>query len=137
MGRWAERHKNGQLSLGVRQHMATLEVARQIEGQMQSAGIKRSQLAERLGKSRAWISKLLHGGQNVTVFTLVEVADALGFDLDVKLRPRLVQVVQGTSTESVSGASQGNSVVWTRVSEPIPDRQAPQLHDKLTLSEAA
>lgn len=88
MGRWKDLQNDPQYQLLVRQHRATLDVAAQIEAQMRAQGVKKSGLAERLDKTRAWISKLLHGGQNLTVFTIVEVANALNSDVGIQLVPR-------------------------------------------------
>lgn len=45
---------------------------------MREAGINQNQLAERLGKSRQWVSRLLNEGDNFTVATIAKLACALG-----------------------------------------------------------
>ena len=55
---------------------------------MQKQGVSRSQLAERLGTSRAYVTKLLDGQENMTLKTIVRVANALDLKVDLKLRPR-------------------------------------------------
>jgi transcriptional regulator with XRE-family HTH domain len=50
---------------------------------MQEKGISRTQLADRLGKSRQYVTKLLNGKPNVTLSTLVQIAIALGEGLDI------------------------------------------------------
>jgi transcriptional regulator with XRE-family HTH domain len=74
--------------LGVKQHRVTLDLAEKLTAAMNARGIKASHLAEKLGKSRAWISKFLHGGRNTTFFTAVEIADALGLDVEVRFVER-------------------------------------------------
>ena len=57
-------------------------------GAMQKQGVSRSQLAERLGTSRAYVTKLLDGQENMTLKTIVRVANALDLKVDLKLRPQ-------------------------------------------------
>ncbi len=54
-----------------------LDVTEQIVAVMQEQEISRSELAERMGVSRAYITKLLRGEGNTTLRTLVRVALAL------------------------------------------------------------
>ncbi len=55
---------------------------------MQLSGVSRSELAERLGTSRAFITKLLGGHENLTLKTLVRVANALQMQVKMQLVPR-------------------------------------------------
>jgi transcriptional regulator with XRE-family HTH domain len=84
---WASRNNDPKRKLGAKQHKVTLDVMEGLRGLMKRKNVKQTDLAGRLGKTRAWISKLLHGGQNVTLFTVVEMADALGFDVRVDFVP--------------------------------------------------
>ncbi len=56
--------------------------------------ISRSELAERLGKSRAYVTQLLSGGRNLTLRTLSDLADALKcrsrFSLDQRVSAKCV-----------------------------------------------
>lgn len=63
-----------------------LLVAGRIENLMEHAELTQSELADRIGKSRAWVSKLLSGTQNATLDTLAEVAWALGVRWNPTLR---------------------------------------------------
>ncbi|RKG67882.1 XRE family transcriptional regulator [Corallococcus sp. CA054B] len=85
---WADRVKSAAFQLEVKKHRVTLDVAERLAEAMKARGMKASQLAEKLGKSRAWISKFLHGGRNTSFFTAVEIADALGLDIEVRLVER-------------------------------------------------
>lgn len=60
-----------------------LDVTEQIVAAMQEQEISRSELAKRMGVSRAYITKLLRGEGNTTLRTLVRIALALG------LRPQV------------------------------------------------
>lgn len=52
--------------------------AAHIENYLDHAGMQAKDLAQRIRKSRSWVSKLLSGRQNATLDTLAEVALALG-----------------------------------------------------------
>ena len=53
-------------------------------------------LANKLGTSPAYISKLFNGKTNFTVKKLVEIAKAVDYELIIKLRPKLVSVSTST-----------------------------------------
>ena len=91
-----------------------LELTEQIAAQMKERGISRSDLAERLGTSRAYVTKLLDGHENMTVKTLVRVANALEMKVGMKLVPR------ERASRSVKS---GRSVVATK--NRAPSRRSP------------
>lgn len=64
-----------------------LDLTDQIAVAMQDQGISRAELAERLGVSRAYITKVLGGSTNMTLRTLVRLALALGLVPEVSLVP--------------------------------------------------
>ncbi len=51
------------------------------------AGMTQAQLAERLNASAPYVSALEHGRGNMTIGQLASVADAVGVELHVELRP--------------------------------------------------
>jgi transcriptional regulator with XRE-family HTH domain len=55
-----------------------LTVAGRIENLLVDLGVSKAELAGRIRKSRAWVSKLLNGRQNLTLDTLAEIGWALG-----------------------------------------------------------
>jgi transcriptional regulator with XRE-family HTH domain len=55
-----------------------LTVAGRIENLLIDLEVQKSELAGRIRKSRAWVSKLLNGRQNLTLDTLAEIGWALG-----------------------------------------------------------
>jgi transcriptional regulator with XRE-family HTH domain len=65
-----------------------LDITEQIARTMLAQDVKRSELAERLGVSRSYITKVMEGRPNLTVHSLVRVALALDCDLGISLRPR-------------------------------------------------
>lgn len=65
-----------------------LDVTEGIVKRMIEQNVRRSELAERLGTSRAYVTKLLDGQENMTLKTLVRVANALEMKVDTKFVPR-------------------------------------------------
>ncbi len=59
------------------QERAILEATELICKIMDDAGVSRSQLAERLGKSKGYVTQLLDGHANMTIRTLSDVFTAL------------------------------------------------------------
>lgn len=55
------------------------EVSDLIDFLMKKEGVKKAELARRLGKSRAYVTKILQGNANFTLDTLVQIARALGY----------------------------------------------------------
>ena len=62
----------------LQQERAILEVTELICQVMEETGVCRSELAERLGKSKGFISQLLDGRANMTIRTIADVFAALG-----------------------------------------------------------
>lgn len=54
---------------------------------MEREGVRRSDLANRLGTSRAYVTKLLSGPENLTLRTLVRLAHVLGSRVEFSLAP--------------------------------------------------
>lgn len=75
-----------------------LRVAELLGEQMERLGLSARQLADRLGKSPAYISKLRAGEQNLTIESLVRLAHVLECSLELKFRPRtdLTQTIAPT-----------------------------------------
>jgi transcriptional regulator with XRE-family HTH domain len=71
--------------------VARNEVSDLIDSLMKKEGVKKAELAKRLGKSRAYVTKILQGNANFTLDTLVIIARALGY----KFQPAFVQKEAG------------------------------------------
>lgn len=50
--------------------------------------LSRTQLADRLGVSCAYITKILNGNPNLSIKSLLKLADALGKELRIQFTPR-------------------------------------------------
>ena len=61
-----------------------LDINEQLIAMMERLGVKRSELAKRLGVSRAHITQVLEGQPNITVKTLCKIATAVGLDIKVE-----------------------------------------------------
>ncbi len=63
------------------------EITEEICKQMKANSITRTELAEKLGSSKAYVTKMLRGSSNFTLETLVNIAAALGCELNVRMCP--------------------------------------------------
>lgn len=78
----------------LREEELILDVTIALSTAMEKAGVSKSQLAERLGKSAAFVTQILSGGRNLTLRTVADVADALGSKVTVHIRrPEDVAIV--------------------------------------------
>lgn len=64
-----------------------LELTEKILAAMRAKGMSRSDLAGKLGTSKAAVSKLLNDGSNITVKRLLKISIAVGYDLNINLTP--------------------------------------------------
>ncbi|MCX5685189.1 MAG: helix-turn-helix transcriptional regulator, partial [Planctomycetota bacterium] len=62
-----------------------LDTNEQLCIRMDELGITRAELAERLGVSRQYVTKLLNGKPNLTLKSLVDIALALDMDITVRI----------------------------------------------------
>jgi len=68
------------------QERAAREFQDQLQSVLEQGGLTRKDLADRLGKSGAFISQCMRRGHNLTIATMSELASACGFELHVLLR---------------------------------------------------
>jgi transcriptional regulator with XRE-family HTH domain len=68
--------------------LAKVAVAADLAVLIHRAGLKRSDIAERLGWTRARVSQVLSGEGNLTIETIHAVAKAAGFAFDVLFREK-------------------------------------------------
>lgn len=87
----AERLKTKKFKLQMKQHAVVLDYVTAIEDAMRARAISQSALATLLHKSRAWVSKVLRQQPNLTFFTAVEIADALGLKLRIEVEPWVME----------------------------------------------
>lgn len=63
-------------------------IAHQVTNRRSALGLSQRELAERVGTTQSAIARLERGGRPPRIDTLLRIADALGCDLDVTLKPR-------------------------------------------------
>jgi plasmid maintenance system antidote protein VapI len=85
--------------------------------EMERLGLTRTALAERLGATPAYVTKILRGKVNFTLATMVRLARALGAELHVRLagssRGRAARAVGEASRASSASARRSGKVVAT------------------------
>lgn len=64
-----------------------IEFTEKIVDRMEKLNLSRTELAKKLGVSKAFITKILNGNPNLTVKTMVSLAKALECKLDIDLCP--------------------------------------------------
>jgi transcriptional regulator with XRE-family HTH domain len=62
-----------------------VEAAEEIWSAMEKAKVTKSEIAERLSKSKAYVSQLLNGSRNMTLRSLADIAYCIGFRVQVSL----------------------------------------------------
>lgn len=65
-----------------------LEISERIYAAMKQHGTSNAELARRLGKSRAYVTKLLRGTTNFTLESLVRIGRALSCEVEFELLPK-------------------------------------------------
>ncbi len=71
-----------------------IRVAEQIFRKMEEQNITKAMLAEKLGTSRAYITKVLDGSTNLTLESMVKISRALECELSFQLSPIYHEQVQ-------------------------------------------
>ena len=68
-----------------------VDVAEKIWGAMESERVTKADLAERLGKSKAFVSQMLDGSRNMTLRSLADIAHSMGYRVRLSLHQRDVE----------------------------------------------
>lgn len=77
--------KDAEFQRLVRREELILDVTETLAGALQEVKMNRSQLANKLGRTRGFVSQLFAGGRNLTLGTISDVALAIGFKPRLKL----------------------------------------------------
>jgi plasmid maintenance system antidote protein VapI len=107
---------------------AILEFTESVVREMARQGLTRTALAERLGATPAYVTKILRGKVNFTLATMVRLSCALGTDLHVHLghspRRQAVRTAAETTVAPVARAGRSIKVVAaTQVPAALKTRQ--------------
>ena len=68
-----------------------VEISERIYNAMKEQGVSNAELARRLGKSRAYVTKLLRGTTNFTLESLVKIGRALSREVEFELSSKVPQ----------------------------------------------
>lgn len=69
-----------------------LGLTEQIVAAMKELGVNRTELAARMGVSKAFVTKLLRGNTNVTLKTMASLARSLGCNVNIEVCPKDVEL---------------------------------------------
>ena len=75
----------------VAQELLIAEVTEMIWSAMQSGGITKTELANRLGSTKGYASQVLNGSRNMTLRTLSDICYALNHKLTITISPRCLE----------------------------------------------
>lgn len=75
-----------------------LDLTEQIVAAMKELGVNRTELAARMGVSKAFVTKLLRGNTNVTLKTMASLARSLGCNINIEVCPKKNQQIIGNAT---------------------------------------
>jgi len=75
-----------------------MEVTETLCELMEKEKISRKELADRLGKSKGFVSQLLNGGRNLTLRTVADILHVLGYK--VTLTPHKIEQKTGRGASS-------------------------------------
>jgi len=110
----AEQRKD---SLIYRTEKTILNLNERICSLMEEKQISRSELAERLKTSKAYITKILNGQPNMTITTLEKIAVALGVELNIDLQS---PVQERAKSRIISSPEQKDKEVWKKEFDETP-----------------
>ena len=83
--RLAEIMKKARQSHAYKREKIVLSLTEEMIVLMEQQEINKSELAERLGKSKPYITKIMSGSANFTLDSLIQIADALDSEINVHL----------------------------------------------------
>lgn len=70
----------------LRQEAFILEATEQLSEALENEGITKAELADRLGKTKGFVSQVLTGGRNLTLRTIADFSTALGCEPRIEIR---------------------------------------------------
>lgn len=68
---------------------------------MKEKGVKRIDLAKRLGVNRSYVTQLLSGSANMTIDTLIKVAQSLDMNVKIELNPDTAEISYKSNKETM------------------------------------
>jgi transcriptional regulator with XRE-family HTH domain len=87
MARWTNQYKKAvETTVGRRvskQEQLLFDATELVSRALEHEGISRAQLARRIGKSKAYVTQVLRGQNNMTLRTLSDLTDVLGYAVEL------------------------------------------------------
>ena len=85
---WVDRQlEDPEFRRGFEQELVSQRFGDALQSALERQGITRSDLAKRLGKTRSAVTQVLRHGRNLTIKKMVELASAIGYEIEIELRP--------------------------------------------------
>lgn len=78
-----------------------LEFAVAIDTAIKNLDLTRKEIAESMGTSPAWVTKVLRGDVNLTIETMVKLCEAVGQELQIKAMKKKESCIDTISVQSV------------------------------------
>ncbi|MEX2148968.1 MAG: helix-turn-helix transcriptional regulator [Steroidobacteraceae bacterium] len=78
-------HANPDRARTYAQEALIVDVAEEIWATLDKVGMSKAQLAEKLGRSKAFVTQVLNGTRNMTLRTLADISFALGVNVCMRL----------------------------------------------------
>lgn len=103
----------------LRQEELILEVTEALSQALAREQVTKKTLADRLGKSKGFVSQILAGGRNLTLRTLADIADALGCRVVVRLSKAGAMRESPTSPAFELGRPRGFGPAFVGARPPI------------------
>jgi transcriptional regulator with XRE-family HTH domain len=106
---------------------------------LRNEGISKVELARRLGKTKGFVTQILSGGRNLTLRTVSDVADALGYKIEIgsNRSPRLHTAEASIANSNakvcdINNWKKQSQHQWTRPSfnSPKPDHGNAEIPDE-------
>lgn len=72
----------------LREEEFILEVTEVLSAMLSSEKVSKTELARRLGKTKGFVTQILSGNRNLTLRTIADVADALGYGIELRANKR-------------------------------------------------
>lgn len=94
-----------------------VDFLQQVNVQMLAQGVSNAELARRMGTSAAYVSRLFRGNANLSVQTMVKLAQAVGAQLQVGLAYGAVQVaadVWQPTSETIAAMNEARQMTVVR-----------------------
>jgi len=101
-----------------RTETAILDFTEKIVDKMRKTGMSRTELADKLGVSKPFITKLLNGNPNMTIRTMVAISHALDCELSMEICPKGFEI----RTFAIAGSedpAKFNKTVSPVIGEPV------------------